>query len=158
MEKYKQFGYNNVGQIGDNTATSKAELVYTLNNQRDGIVTGVVRIATGSHHTIALKEDKTAWIWGYNNYGQIGMNNTTNYKYPIPLKNVGNTDIMQNIKDISTGPTSSFVEDTQGNIYACGFNTSGQLSIGNATSVKIFTVAKDENGEPLTGVLTISNS
>ncbi len=158
MERYKQFGYNNVGQIGDNTATNRAELVYTLNNQRDGLLTGVVRIATGSHHTIALKEDKTAWIWGYNNYGQIGMNNTTNYKYPIPLKNVGNTDIMQNIKDISTGPTSSFVEDTQGNIYACGFNTSGQLSIGNATSVKIFTVAKDENGEPLTGVLTISNS
>ena len=53
MEKYKQFGYNNVGQIGDNTATSKAELVYTLNNQRDGILTGLVRKEKGSQNTIA---------------------------------------------------------------------------------------------------------
>lgn len=159
MEECKQSGYNNVGQIGDNTTTTpRAELVYTLNDTLDGVLTGVVRIATGSHHTIALKEDKTAWIWGYNNNGQIGVNSTTNYKYPIPLKNVGNTDIMQNIKNISTGPTSSFIEDMDGNIYACGLNTTGQLSIGTSATVKIFTVAKDENGDPLTGVANISKS
>ena len=151
-------GLGTSGQLGDNTATTKAELVYAINEDLDGKLTGVVRIATGSHHTIALKEDKTAWIWGYDNYGQIGMNNTTNYKHAIPLKNVGNTDIMQNIKDIATGPTATYVLDTQGNVYAVGLNTTGQLSIGNATTVKVFTVAKDENGDPLTGVATISSS
>ena len=151
-------GLGTSGQLGDNTAATKGELVYAINETLDGKLTGVVRIVTGSHHTIALKEDKTARIWGYNNYGQIGMNNTTNYKHAIPLKNVGNTDIMQNIKDIATGPSATYVLDTQGNVYAVGLNTTGQLSIGNATTVKIFTQAKDENGEPLTGVATISSS
>src|SRR5436190_288209 len=31
---------------------------------------GVVAIATGSHHTMALKNDGTVVAWGYNGYGQ----------------------------------------------------------------------------------------
>ena len=28
----------------------------------------------GETHTIALKKDGTVWAWGYNSYGQLGLN------------------------------------------------------------------------------------
>ena len=152
-------GQNNVGQLGDTTTvTPKAEVIQTVNNTKDGPLTGVMRIASGDHHTVALKEDKTAWIWGHNNVGEQGINSTTHQYFPIPLRGVANTGVMENIVDISTGPQATYIKTMGGNIYAVGLNTTGQLSIGNSTNIKAFTAAKDEDGNPLTGVATINKS
>ena len=43
---------------------------------RVGNLTGVVAIAAGGTHSLALKSDGTVWAWGYNYYGQLG-NGTT---------------------------------------------------------------------------------
>jgi len=40
-------------------------------------LTGVVAIAAGNHHTVALKEDGTVWAWGRNSDGQLGDGSTT---------------------------------------------------------------------------------
>ena len=151
-------GLGTSGQIGDDTNTTRAELVPVINDTKDNILSGIVKIVSGSHHTIALKEDKTAVIWGYNTNGQLGINSTTTTKSPTSLKNVGNTDIMQNISNIGTGPNSTYIEDKDGNVYATGLNTTGQLSLGTKTSVKIFTAVKDEDGNNLTNVATLGVS
>ena len=44
-------GYNNVGQLADGTTTNKAELVQSINSERNGVLTGIVRVASGRHHT-----------------------------------------------------------------------------------------------------------
>ena len=36
----------------------------------------------GKGHTVTLKSDKTLWVWGYNNYGQLGDGTTTNRRTP----------------------------------------------------------------------------
>ena len=80
-------GYNNVGQLADNSTAARTQLTPSLNNTKNGQLSGIMRIVTGAHHTVGLKEDGTAWIWGYNNTYQLGVNSTTNYLYPIALKN-----------------------------------------------------------------------
>lgn len=32
----------------------------------------VIKVASGYHHTVALKEDGTLWAWGNNSSGQLG--------------------------------------------------------------------------------------
>lgn len=132
-------GYNNVGQLGDSTTSTRAELTPTINATLDGALTGVVRITSGLHFTIALKEDKTAWVWGQNNQGQFGVATPTSSKSPIEL--AGN-----NIQNIGTGPYATYIENVDGKVEAVGLNTTGELSIGNKTTVKVLTRVKDETG------------
>lgn len=152
-------GQNNVGQLGDTTTIyPRTELVPAVNNDANGMLTGIVRIASGQHHTIALSEDKGAWIWGYNNYGQQGINSTENQLIPIKVTGVGNEGIMENICDIATGPYSTYVLTSEGKVYATGLNTTGELSIGTNGTVNVFTEAVGGNGEPLEKIATINKS
>ena len=152
-------GYNNVGQLADGTTTNKAELVQSINSERNGVLTGIVRVASGRHHTIALKEDATAYIWGYNNNYQLGNNTTKNQTAPIDLKGLANSGIMENISNIGTGPTSTYIEDRAGNVYATGLNKTGELSIASTTTSKVFTVVKNETKtEALKDVVSLGHS
>ena len=48
-------------------------------------LTGVVAIAGGVGHSLALKSDGTVWAWGYNGTGQLGDGSTTNRVTPVPV-------------------------------------------------------------------------
>lgn len=152
-------GQNNVGQVADGTTTTpRTEFVTATNATKDAQLTGIMRIASGEHHTVAIKEDGTGYIWGYNNYSQQGNNKTTNNVAPINLPGLANTGVMENISDIATGSATTYVKNKNGDVYSVGLNTTGQLSINTATTVKVFTVAKDENDNDLTGVNSLTNS
>ena len=47
---------------------------------------GIVRVAAGASHTVALKSDGTAWAWGYNVAGQLGDGTRTNRRTPVQVK------------------------------------------------------------------------
>ena len=152
-------GQNNVGQIADGTTTTtRAELITVTNSEKTAQLTGIMQIASGENHTVAIKEDGTGYIWGYNNYGQQGNNSTTNNTAPINLPGLSNIGVMENISDIATGSAATYIKTKNGDVYAVGLNTTGQLSIDTATTVKVFTVAKDENANDLTRVVSLTNS
>jgi len=60
------WGYNNYGQLGDGTYTSR-NVPIQVGTARDW-----KSIAAGDYHTLAIKADGSLWAWGYNGYGQLG--------------------------------------------------------------------------------------
>ncbi len=71
------WGCNNVGQLGDNTVTSRLSPVTTA-----GGGTNWCQIAAGDVHTMALKTDGTLWTWGWNCCGRLATNTQTNRSSP----------------------------------------------------------------------------
>jgi alpha-tubulin suppressor-like RCC1 family protein len=79
------WGYNNLGQLGDNTITNKSSPVQTITRG-----TNWKQVSGGTNHTAAVKTDGTLWTWGYNFYGQLGDNTTTNKSSPVQTMSGGN--------------------------------------------------------------------
>ncbi|MCX5822382.1 MAG: RCC1 repeat-containing protein, partial [Deltaproteobacteria bacterium] len=67
------WGYNNKGQLGNNTQTDS----YTP--QQVGTLSGsvIASIAAGYDHALSARNDGTVWAWGNNSSGQLGDNSTT---------------------------------------------------------------------------------
>ena len=145
-------GLNTSGQIGDNTKINRTELVPTINKNKNGSLKGIVRITFGGQHMVALNIDKTALTWGYNANGQLGNNLTGNMLSPMDLPGPKNIGIMENIEVAGAGQQATYIKTEDGNAYATGLNTNGELSINSKTTSKVFVTVKDETGNDLTGL------
>ena len=77
------WGSDGSGQLGDSASASSS----TTPVQVSGL-TGITHIAAGNTHGLAVKNDGTAWAWGYNNEGQVGNNTTTNQFTPVQMTGV----------------------------------------------------------------------
>ena len=77
------WGYNNKGQLGDNSITSKLTPVSILGANKT-----FCAIACGVYHALAMDNNKGVWGWGYNIYGQVGNNSTTNKCTPVMITTI----------------------------------------------------------------------
>jgi len=66
--------------------------------------------------------------WGQNNFGQLGLNNRTNYSSP---KQVGSLTTWLNL---SAGYYHALASKTDGTLWTWGRNSLGQLGLGNTTN------------------------
>lgn len=67
----KCWGYNGLGQLGDNSTSERLIAVDVT-----GLASGVVTVATGYYHTCALTVSGGVKCWGKNDTGQLGVNST----------------------------------------------------------------------------------
>lgn len=82
----------------------------------------------GTIHAQGIKSNSTNWIWGYNNYGQLGTSNNNSYWSPTTPS--GGLVFV----DVSAGNFNSFGVTSGGTGYAWGLNDSGSLGIGLAAA------------------------
>jgi alpha-tubulin suppressor-like RCC1 family protein len=66
------WGFNGTGQVGINNTFSPS-----TPTQIFGAGTNWKQVACGQAHTSAIKTDGTLWVWGRNDLGNLGINNTT---------------------------------------------------------------------------------
>ena len=116
-------GYNNYGQLGDNTIAHKSSPVQTIAGG-----TNWKQIACGSYHTAAIKTDGTLWTWGQNTYGELGDNTIVHESSPVQTI-AGGT----NWKQVAGGEYHTAAIKTDGTLWTWGYNAYGQL--GNNTVV-----------------------
>ena len=119
------WGYNYFGQLGDNTRTNKSSPVQTIaggNNWK--------QIADGGYTGIAVKTDGTLWVWGYNFYGHLGTNNTTDYSSPVQTV-AGGTNWKQVSADGQSFGAAAI--KTDGTLWVWGRNNFGQLGDNTIT-------------------------
>ena len=118
------WGYNNNGQLGINDTTNRNTPVQIFAGG-----TNWKQVSGGSSHTAAIKTDGTLWVWGYNNNGKLGTNDTTNRLTPVTTF-AGGT----NWKQVSAGTFHCSTIKTDGTLWTWGGNAYGQLGINDTTN------------------------
>jgi alpha-tubulin suppressor-like RCC1 family protein len=118
------WGYNNCGQLGDNTVTSRSSPVSVV-----GGFTDWSQVSAGKNRfSLGVRTNGTAWAWGQNCYGSLGDCTTTNRSSPVSVVG-GFTDWCQ----VSAGAWSSLGLRTNGAVWAWGAGGDGRL--GDNTTV-----------------------
>src|ERR1035437_176055 len=118
------WGNNQYGQLGNgSTNTTGCNCVSTL-AQVNGL-TGVIAVAGGHFHSLALKKDGTVWAWGYNIHGQLGNGNNNESYVPIQVSG------LNNVVAISAGWEHSMALKSDGTVWEWGYNLYGQLGNGD---------------------------
>jgi alpha-tubulin suppressor-like RCC1 family protein len=112
------WGYNSNGQLGNNSTTNSSTPVLVSG------LTGIKEVAAGSRHTLALASSGTVYAWGYNGYGQLGNGGTNDIYTPYTISNFPSGT---SITKIAGGGFFSLALDTNGNVWAWGDNTYGEL-------------------------------
>jgi alpha-tubulin suppressor-like RCC1 family protein len=85
-------------------------------------------VSAGQYHTLAVKNDKTLWSWGNNQYGQLGLGDLIDRNVPVQV----GFDI--DWFNIDGGGFHSLLLKTNGSLWACGNNQYGQLGLGDTTN------------------------
>lgn len=117
--------------LGNNGSTDSSIPVYVVDKNGDKL-SNVIKVGRGNDYGVALKADGTVWTWGYNKYGQLGQNNTSNSAYAVQVKDETGKGYLKDILDISVTMYSCTAMTGNGEAWAFGLNTSGQL--GNRNS------------------------
>ena len=118
------WGSNVTGQLGDGTTTPRLTPLQVFGLGPDS---GVVAIAAGGGHSLALKADGTVLAWGLNANGQLGDGTLTRRLTPVPVSGLGPGS---GVEAIAAGITHSLALKSDGTVLAWGFNTTGQLGDG----------------------------
>ncbi|MBI5177804.1 MAG: FecR domain-containing protein [Nitrospinae bacterium] len=115
------WGYNDDGQLGDDSDDDRKTPVQVKGPGAQGELDGIVAIAAGASHSIALKNDGTVWAWGKNTQGQLGDGTAEDHETPVIVKN------LEGIIAIAAGANHCVALKNDGTVYTWGKNDAGQL-------------------------------
>jgi alpha-tubulin suppressor-like RCC1 family protein len=133
------WGFNQFGQLGDNTTAHKSSPIQTVT-----FGTNWKQVSCGSYHTAtaAIKTDGTLWMWGSNSYGELGDNTVVSKSSPVQTIARGT-----NWKSVSVGYKHVSAIKTDGTLWSWGYNVQAQLGDNTTTnrSSPVQTVAGGTN-------------
>lgn len=118
------WGWNAVGQLGDGTTADRTAVTPAdLPSAQPG---GLVALAGGGYHSLALRAGGTVLAWGWNGYGELGDGTAAERNRPVTVPG------LSDVSAISAGLVHSLAV-SGGRVYAWGWNGLGQL--GDGTTV-----------------------
>ena len=146
-------GRNNYGQLGNGSTTDSSTFVQMQysSDSDTAAVTDVSAIAAGTSHTVILKKDGTVWACGWNNYGQLGNGSTVSSTALVPMKD-SSGNAMKGVTAIATGLYHTVILKNDGTVWACGYNTLGQLGNGSTTDSSNFVQMQYSSGSSTAAV------
>ncbi|NTU69716.1 hypothetical protein HGB13_02755 [bacterium] len=118
-------GYNDSGQLGDgsNTSRNTPVRVYDVN------LNNAVFLASGGMHSLAINSNGSIYGWGHNTSGQLGNGGTTSQNRPYIV-----SGSLTGISSVYAGLFHSIALKNDGAVYAWGGNSTGQLGINSTDS------------------------
>jgi alpha-tubulin suppressor-like RCC1 family protein len=120
------WGDNRHGQLGlgsSSNAVGSPQAVAGL--------TGVMAIAAGAEHSLALKSDGSVWAWGRNSSGALGDGTQTTRLVPQRVQG------LSSVVAVAAGDGRSFALRADGSLWGWGENASGALGLGTQNNVLV---------------------
>lgn len=130
------WGNNNYGQLGAGFgAINSGSTGITYHDSPVPVrgLEGIVTVAAGKGHSLALDENGDVWAWGYNAQGQLGDGSKTNRSTAEKVPNFEEL----NVTAIYAGDWCSFALVDNGDLWCWGDNTSSKLGNGDAVDQPI---------------------
>jgi alpha-tubulin suppressor-like RCC1 family protein len=115
----KCWGYNANGQLGNGTTTSSYKPVTVT-----GLSKKVSSVKPSYVHSCAVTTKGVVKCWGYNAYGSLGDNSTTNSLTPVSVYNLGKSG------KVSLGEIHTCALTSKKAVKCWGYNSTGQLGDG----------------------------
>ena len=139
------WGYNNYGQLGTNNTTDRSSPVQTV---AWGLNWKTITCTTVTGSAGGIKTDGTLWLWGDNQWGQLGTGNTTTRSSPVQTVASGT-----NWKSVAMGQWSTGAIKTDGTLWMWGRNIYGQLGDNSTTqrNSPVQTIAGGTNWQQVSG-------
>lgn len=94
----------------------------------------IEKVSCGDNHTVMIDSDGKLWGFGYALHGQLGIT-TGNDRVLLPV----NIPFGPKASDVYCRSASTFVVDTNGKLWGCGFNELGNLGLGDFDNRKKLT-------------------
>ena len=123
------WGANYTGQIGDKSWSGRTTPTAV---DTEGFLAGktLTQISTGDAHTCALDTNGTAYCWGDNTSGQLGIGSPSSAEIePTPV-DISGVLSGKTLVQISAGSFHTCAIDTGGAVYCWGDNSKSQLGDG----------------------------
>ena len=124
------WGYNEVGQVGNNTLSPQTIPIAITGGSLAGKI--AVAVSCGYTHSMALASDGTVHVWGDGTNGQLGDGTAVSKSLPQVVSQLSTFNKF--VVSISAGQFSSYATTSIGEVYAWGDNSSGQLGDGTTTA------------------------
>ena len=126
-------GYNGYGQLGIGNTANQFRLIKSAENV-EKLSTSSVGYHQDYNHTMILKSDKTVWLTGNNDDGQLGNGNETNQNSWVKA----NVPPAKDILAIGTDVANSYITTVEGEVFVTGHNGFGQLGDGSTVRSLVF--------------------
>jgi len=117
------FGVNGYGTLARSTTGTSNQSP----GQASGIG-GVVALAAGEEHLLAVKSDGTLWAWGRNEAGQLGIGTVNTPSGPVQVPGLAA------VAAVAAYKANSLAALGDGTYWAWGANSYGQLGDGTTTT------------------------
>ncbi|MDB5106241.1 MAG: repeat-containing protein [Fibrobacteres bacterium] len=115
----KAWGLNTYGQVGDGTSGNSISVPAAVSG-----LSGVMAVAAGGAHSLALRSDGRVWAWGSNSSYQLGITQVGQRANAMPVPQ------LEDVTGISAGSVHSLALKSDGTVWAWGASYEGQAGDG----------------------------
>ena len=135
------WGNNTFGQLGNASTTDSVQPTPVLFPPKIAPA-HVTAIAGGFWHSLAIG-DNSAYGWGYNGNGELGDGTATARFTPVHPMFAKKTSVLM-VTGIAAGDMHTLIL-ADGDVYACGNNSNGQLGMTGGTRLNLTKVSAENN-------------
>ena len=114
------FGYNAQGQLGLGHNNFRVLLPTPIPN-----LPKINMISCGQYFVVCLDYEGFMWSFGFNNRGQLGTGNNTDFNVPQKILNI------PPVHSVSCGYEHTLIITDESDLWSCGRNNYGQLCHGD---------------------------